>query len=277
MQRELNLAKAKAIVGQIVRHFDEIILTGGEALLFPKLIELIGLCQEKGLKVGILTNGLLLNKSNCRKLVDNRVDSVSISLDSLDSAVNDYLRGKTKIVTKGIMEMIKANKNNKVKIEILEAVTKKNISSIRPLVDFCLKNKIVLWISPVETNKKLPCLKELNLNQCSAGELRLLRKEMSYWAESMKGKALKSYVYNCLNLIANKPVGKISCSMGSDHFVLDVDGNVYPCFLRKDLNLGNINSEDFKTIFKSKKLIRSLPQLKQAKCVRLGCVCLTVS
>lgn len=277
VREEFDLGKAKMIVKQMPLFFNEVIFTGGETLLFPHIYELIKLCKNERLKVGILTNGVLLNKTNCKKLVNNKVDSISISLDSLNSSMNNYLRGKTKMVIKGIKELIKANKKNRIKIEVSQTITKKNILSLHSMVDFCVKNKIFLWLDPVEVNKNLPYLKDISLDECSTEELQLIKKEMDYWVESMKIKSLKEYTNDCLSLIRGKRPEKISCPMGSTNFVLDIDGTIYPCFLRKDLDLGSIYNDKLKTILRSKKLTNNLLQLQQAKCVSLGCVCLTNS
>ena len=74
---------------------------------------------------------------------------------------------------------------------------------------------------------------------------------------------------NILNLLKNEHI-KVKCKMGVENFALEPDGNIYACFSRRDLFLGNIYENDLSMIMDKapvKKIISS--------CVRLGCLCLT--
>jgi sulfatase maturation enzyme AslB (radical SAM superfamily) len=77
---------------------------------------------------------------------------------------------------------------------------------------------------------------------------------------------IKNNTYTYIQLIHNYftkfKTEHLSCYMGSNSMVVDVFGNVFPCFYRKDLFLGNINRNNTKDIFfnclhKSNELINS--------------------
>lgn len=273
---KFNASKALSLINQFPDFFNEIIFTGGEPLLIPSLFKLIKQCKNKGLRVGILTNGILLNKVNCQKISDLYIDFVSISLDSSSQEINDPLRGKTHLVLQGIKNIL-TFKQKSTTVEMMQTITKKNIFSIRPLVQFCQENNINLWLNPVDVGNNKSLAREIGLQSCSPNELLMLEKEMYCWARVMKNKALKKFVENCLFLIKNKKPRGISCSMGTSHFVLDVNGNMYPCFLRKDIYLGNIYKEKLKTIMNKNKLKSHQSSLRTAKCARLGCMCMTIA
>ncbi len=71
----------------------EIIFTGGEPLLEAGMFELISAAKKKGFKVGLVTNGFLLDEKKARDIVAAGVDQVSLSLDSCDRQTHDSLRG----------------------------------------------------------------------------------------------------------------------------------------------------------------------------------------
>ena len=57
------------------------------------LLELVRYCHERGFRTNIATNGWLINEDMAKRIADSGLDSVNISLDSLDEKIHDYLRG----------------------------------------------------------------------------------------------------------------------------------------------------------------------------------------
>ncbi|MDD5560763.1 MAG: radical SAM protein [Candidatus Omnitrophica bacterium] len=66
---------------------------GGEPLLKEGLWELVSFCKSKRLDVNIATNGYLIDENTVKKISDSRLDSIILSLDSLQEDTHDYLRG----------------------------------------------------------------------------------------------------------------------------------------------------------------------------------------
>jgi pyrroloquinoline quinone biosynthesis protein E len=67
-------------------------LTGGEPLLHPKYFDFIRFLNRKGLYTNSPTNGTLLNEKNVMKLKEVGLDSIFVSIDSLDSKIADHIR-----------------------------------------------------------------------------------------------------------------------------------------------------------------------------------------
>lgn len=66
---------------------------GGEPLLKKDLLELVRYCKDKGFTTNIATNGYLIDEDMARRIADSGLNSINISLDSIDEKVHDYLRG----------------------------------------------------------------------------------------------------------------------------------------------------------------------------------------
>lgn len=66
---------------------------GGEAFLMEGLLELIHFCKSKGFKTNVATNGYLIDEAMAKKIAGSGLDSIIISLDSLNEETHDYLRG----------------------------------------------------------------------------------------------------------------------------------------------------------------------------------------
>ncbi len=68
-------------------------LTGGEPLLHPDFIKIVEFCNEKFVKIGLLTNGTLINDLILKKLLPykNKMP-IGISLDHFNPSVHDSRR-----------------------------------------------------------------------------------------------------------------------------------------------------------------------------------------
>ena len=106
-------------------------------------------------------------------------------------------------------------------------------------------------------------------------EQKQLEQAMLVWAGSAKD--LIDYTRAVMQLIKLQKPTNLFCPMGTDHFVLDVNGSVYPCFKRKDICLGNVLKQPLAKILNNQNYRHNVQkQLQQAGCVSLGCVCMTM-
>jgi len=67
-------------------------LTGGEPLLHPRYFDFIKFLKNRGLYVNSPTNGTLLTERNVIRLKESGIDSIHVSIDSLDPEVADKVR-----------------------------------------------------------------------------------------------------------------------------------------------------------------------------------------
>lgn len=119
--------------------------TGGEALLLDGIDELLKCSYEKGIKNKIITNGKLLTKERIDKIY-KYLDSITLSIDSVDDAVNQSLgRGSNHFQEiKNILDYIKLN-NYDIKIRINSVVCKSNLENFNELISFLNEYNIYSW------------------------------------------------------------------------------------------------------------------------------------
>ena len=110
--------------------------TGGEALLLKGIDDLLKISYEKGIKNKIITNGKLLTKERIDKIY-KYLDSITLSIDSVDDNINDSLgRGKKHFTEiKEILDYIKEKKYD-VKIRINSVICKNNINKFSAEIYF---------------------------------------------------------------------------------------------------------------------------------------------
>ncbi len=266
---DTDLRLCKLALPQLRKYFDKLILTGGEVLILPELFDFIKEAKSLKFKIVIITNGVLLNSSNIENIIRNDVDGVSVSIDSFDDSINDFLRGRSLTVKQNISELIKHGFPSD-KIKLLMTVTRKNINSLPELLEFCLKNKTAININPVEISSSDNSFMELDLRNCDDQEKAELKSHFSKWAVEDKRKI--SYAKAIFELIDGKKPEKISCSMGSESFVIYPSGEVYPCFYQLKKEMGNIFTENPDKIF-AKTAKSTL--YRNGCCISLQCVCMT--
>ncbi|HNU68453.1 MAG TPA: radical SAM protein [Myxococcota bacterium] len=92
----LTFEQATALIDDFVsRHYDGIILTGGEPTMHPQLGEIIGYAKARGMASRIITNG----QKTCdldfiRGLVENGLTHLHVSIQSYDPKIQAFLSGK---------------------------------------------------------------------------------------------------------------------------------------------------------------------------------------
>lgn len=73
---------------------NEVTFLGGEPSLYPHLVEVIGLCQDVGMKARIVTNGQKSFERFMDAFEGRELPHVCFSIDGSDRSVNDAIRGK---------------------------------------------------------------------------------------------------------------------------------------------------------------------------------------
>lgn len=85
-----------------------------------------------------------------------------------------------------------------------------------------------------------------------------------------------NYVDSCIKLLNNEKLLHKSCSASITRFVLDSNWDIFPCFQRFDMPIGNLLTEEINWIFDNKNPIRKkyARLLNSAPCLSVRCVCL---
>ncbi len=91
---ELSTDAAKMLIHQITEVSRPLlILSGGEPLLREDIYEIIRYGADRGLRMGMGSNGMLIDDEVARKLKDAGMWTVAISLDSSIPERHDEFRG----------------------------------------------------------------------------------------------------------------------------------------------------------------------------------------
>lgn len=135
-------------IGRLASHVGAFrIGCSSESLLHPRAIEVFNMLRERGAQVQILTNGKRLNDL-ADELYNAQVETVRISLDSLDPEVLHTKRGVSLPTLLQGLEKINSLKKNRgskfPKIGLAVTAMRDTIDELPTMVKFCRDNGIAL-------------------------------------------------------------------------------------------------------------------------------------
>ena len=134
--------RAKAYEGQIN-------LTGGEPLLHPDFYTIASEIRKKELRLGILTNGTMIDGEAAARIAELKPVFVQVSLDGGEN-VHDQIRGNGSFerALKGIDRL----KENGVRVLVSFTAMRKNCGEFKQLARICARHRVdKLWWDRVVT------------------------------------------------------------------------------------------------------------------------------
>lgn len=223
----------------------EIVLTGGEPLLANNVLEVAEYAKKKGNQLHLLSNGILINKENVKK-ISELFDLVKISLDGSTPTVHEYHRGNGTfdVTLKAINLLIQNNAN----LQISMTVTKKNINNMKDMVN---KFGSLLSFAPLFKAGRAKRNKTLSITG----------KEYYNALTSVDNVNPLSYLCSSLDRAKNQRIMK--CAIGDAEISISDTGDVYPCHLLhlRQFLAGNIKERTLETIYETSDILKSCQQL----------------
>ncbi len=264
---ELNTEESKRLIDQIAEVSRPLlILSGGEPLLRDDVYELIRYGRERGLRMGLGSNGGLIDTKSARKLKEAGVKTVSISIDSPVSQQHDEFRGVTGSWNKAI-NAIKALRDNNVLVQVNTTLTQQNFNQIDEIMSLVEKigveNFHLFFLVPTGRGAKMtdisPAMYEemitntfaktsrhkLNVRPSCAPQFMRIAKD--------KGLDMRQWIRGCI-------AGLYYCRVYPN-------GDVTPCpYL--PIKLGNVREQSFKQIWFNSPIFKALrnPDSLKGKC-----------
>ena len=138
---ELSTSEGKAVLDDLAAFGSPVVLiSGGEPLVRPDLLELAEYAVGKGMRAVISTNGTLINRQVAADLKKVGLSYVGISLDGLDE-VNDRFRG-VKGAFRKAMDGIMACQDAGIKVGLRFTMNRLNAGEIPGIFDILEKHDI---------------------------------------------------------------------------------------------------------------------------------------
>lgn len=129
-----------------------IAITGGEPLLRPDLAEYGKILRNKGLRWGIVTNGMLYDEAMHAKLTAAGLSSITVSLDGLEASHN-WLRNHPESFQRALRALRLIARTPGLAYDVVTCVHQRNFSELPQLKELLIENGIRNWrlftISPI--------------------------------------------------------------------------------------------------------------------------------
>lgn len=112
----------------------DITIAGGEPFLHPQIFQVIQRILDSGMQMGVLTNGVLLDKKKASRLAEiaeGKKMILQVSLDSPDPRINDLTRGMGETVLQNIKHLAKCG----LQLQISCVLSSVNIDSAHLIID----------------------------------------------------------------------------------------------------------------------------------------------
>lgn len=227
-----------------------VIITGGEALLEPKLVEKAAEFKPRKFELGLMTNGLLVNEGSISLL--KKFDFVQLSFDNLPKK-----KAVRAIKPEKIIEKARFLQNNGIRTNFLCTLSKHNIKNL----DGIMKTAESLSI-PITFNRMYPVgrAKEMQGQILSKKEFQnAISKILASNAKTQKitdpltvlcSDSKKELALKSKRIIGGCIAGIAACSISPE-------GRLFPCPLLR-ISAGSLKKNSLKKIWLNSKILGDL-------------------
>jgi AdoMet-dependent heme synthase len=229
--------------------------TGGEPFIRKDIFEITKYAQNSGLSVSFMSNGTLITNEIARRLKENCVSDIQISLDGLEK-VHDSIRGKGsfKRAVRGIELLVRNGVDTNINLT-LSRINSHQLPGVIKLAE-------EIGVSAVSFSRLVPCGSGSALmnDMLTPQEV----KEIYQRFHNGGNKSVEVISRDPLATVlayqgeipeVDFPVG--GCAAGIFGITVTCDGSIMPC-RRMDLVIGNITEQSFRELWAESDMLWSL-------------------
>ncbi|MEN6474453.1 MAG: radical SAM protein [Syntrophaceae bacterium] len=256
---ELTTDQGRRLLGDLAALGTKmVILSGGEALMRPDVLDLARYGAQAGLRMTLATNGALATPEVARAIEASGIVRVSVSLDGVTPEVHDTLRGRPgafELALSGIENLIRAG----VQVQVNTTVAAMNVDQMEAFPAFIKSLKAMAW----HVFFLVPTGRGHDLAPATIQEYRAMLEGFHklYAQGGIECKATCAPQFYRMLSEAGQPVRTKGCLAGDGFGFVSSIGEVQPCgFLA--LACGNVKEQPFEEIWRT---APDLVRLRQAK------------
>jgi AdoMet-dependent heme synthase len=267
LDNELTTQEAKALMDQIYEVSRPLlVLSGGEPLLRYDIYELIEYGAKKGLKMGLGSNGYLIDDAVAKKLKDSGIATVSISIDSSIPAQHDEFRGVEGAWEKAV-NACKALRKNNVLVQVNTTLTHDNYDQIDNIMSLAesigVENFHLFFLVPTGRGKKLTDISAQKYEEMITNTFAKVHRHQL----NVRPSCAPQFMRIAKNMGLDMRQWIRGCIAGMYYCRIYPNGDVTPCpYL--PIKLGNVRETSFKDIWFNSEVLKNLrnPCLLKGKC-----------
>lgn len=255
---ELNTEEGKKLIREIAKAgFNIMIFSGGEPLTRPDIFELIHYATEQGLRPVLGSNGTLITPEVAAKLKEAGCMAAGISLDSLDRAKHDKLRGKEGSWDAAVSGM-KACRDAGLGFQIHTTVMDWNEGEIEDLMDFAVdvgaRAHHIFFLVP--TGRGADIADEALDRAAYEDVLRRIMTKAKDVPIEVKPTCAPQFI-RVADEVGKKQRFSKGCLAGITYCIISPKGDVQPCAYLK-MEIGNVRDIPFDEIWENNEVFKTL-------------------
>lgn len=274
-KKELDTKEILKIIDKLaVANVPAIIFSGGEPLLRDDILDIIRYATDKGIYVGIATNGTLLDENTAEKLKKGGVKMLQISIDSFSPIKHDAFRGGRNVFTKAL-SAIRLSKKMGFLTVVATTITRENYNEIEEIIllskdlgaDWFIAFNFIpigegglrkdLDITATEREALLKKLWQLQYRNPTFGIISTAPQFSRIAIQYGKTIGIPGHFHPVM--MVSERINEIfsGCGAGTFYCGIGADGTVYPCIFLP-IALGNLRFDDIETIWRKNKILSLL-------------------
>lgn len=243
--------------GMVADGLQQVIITGGEPLLYPRLRQLVELCADKLVHILLITRGDDLDDEMLESLERWGVDDVTLSVTKSDTQLRALVN---RVVFR-----------SRYLPTLLTALTRSNVDQVGRTLELSSRLNLPLLFTPAFIPEDAPVYQQLSLRELGDEQWDELMLRLGPWAEEAE---VSGYLSLMRRFYGGQKVQPGFCPMGAAGLVIDADGTVFPCFHRHDRAAGNLHRHSWEQIHQQ--LLAMRPSLISGPCFGEHCLSMFV-
>jgi radical SAM protein with 4Fe4S-binding SPASM domain len=267
LEGELTTKEAKNVIDQIYQVSSPLlILSGGEPLLRADIFELIKYGSKKGLKMGLGSNGYLIDDKIAKKLKEAGISTVSVSIDSNIPAQHDEFRG-VKGAWERAVNACKVLRKHGVLVQVNTTLTHDNYDQIDDIMTLTesvgVENFHLFFLVPTGRGVKLTDISPQKYEDMITNTFAKVHKHRL----NVRPSCAPQFMRIAQNMGLDMRQWIRGCIAGLHYCRIYPNGDITPCpYL--PIKLGNLREQTFKEIWFNSPIFNNLrnPECLKGKC-----------
>lgn len=277
---EMDINAMRGIIDDMSRmHIPYLTLAGGEPLLrYDFVLETIKYARTRKIRVGIVTNGWLLNRAKLIELADVGLHRLAFSLDGATSEVHDSIRtqGSFDRIISSLSICSELKRKDRFRLHINTVVMKPNFRQLLDVARIAQEYGATAFYQPIGVSQKFERydnksnpfaeVRSLIIDNDEIGNLEVeIRKLIDF---KIKRGVIGNLQWQLLNIVEyfkslqnSTKRGNFKCFAAFNTVHLESNGDFSSCFFMP--SLGNIQNMGLKSAWTDKKYTQ------QRKAVRM--------
>jgi SynChlorMet cassette radical SAM/SPASM protein ScmE len=258
----------------------DVCLAGGEPFIREDLPELIEAIVKNRMRFNILSNGTLINDNIAEFIANtNRCDSVQVSIDGSCAEVHETGRGKGAFAK--AVQGIKTLQKHNIPVTVRVTIHRHNVHDLGNTARFLLEELKLPGFSTNSAGYIGTCQKNsknllLTIEDRQTAMETLLQLEYEYKGRvtAQAGPLAEAHYWNDMekarsksNLPFDNGGHLTGCGCPSNKITVRTDGTIVPCTMLAHMELGRINKDSFKEIWREN---NELNKLRERHCIPLS-------